>query len=100
VFFFRQTPVDGRFPEGGLVRSERLFPALCFSAAALLLMAGSARAQSPTSPTSAPPEASSNGKTVSQAADPKLAKAESLMDKGQLDEAEAVVRQNLTTAPD
>lgn len=98
--------MHGLFPGGDLVRSQRLFPALCLSAAALLLTPGGARAQSPSSPTSASAEASSYGKTVSHptagspSADPKLAKAESLMDQGQLDKAEAVVRQNLTTAPD
>jgi len=101
-----QTPMYRLFPEAGLVRRERLFPALCFMAAALLLIAGRAAAQSPASPAAARSEASNQGNTVSsptalpKSPDLKLAQAESLIEKGQLNQAEVVVRQDLSTAPD
>lgn len=74
--------------------------------AALLLPAARVTAQSPSSPAAAPSAASSNGKTGSlptelpPSPDLKLAKAQSLIEKGQLHEAEVVVREDLTTAPD
>lgn len=97
--------MHGLFPEPGWVRPERLFPALCLIAAALLLTAGGAAGQSPASPAAAA-SATSQGKTLSsrtalsKSPDLKLAKAQSLIEKGQLNEAEVVVREDLTTAPD
>ena len=97
--------MHGPFPQGGFFRPQRLFPALCFIAA-LLVTAGGATAQSPSSLTSAPSEASSHGTTgsgpaaLSQSPDSELAKAESLLEKGQLNEAEVVIRQDLTIVPD
>jgi len=75
-------------------------------AAALLLAPGRATAQSPSALPSAPPPASNHGETVSRptvlskSPDLKLAKAESLMEKGQLNDAEMIVRQDLKIAPD
>src|SRR5579864_693584 len=75
-------------------------------AAAFLLTAGHATAQSSSSVPSAPQPASNNGETVSRptglskSPDLKLAKAESLMEKGQLNDAEIIVRQDLKIAPD
>jgi tetratricopeptide (TPR) repeat protein len=82
------------------------FPRFVFVAAAFLLTAGRAPGQSPFSLPSAPPPASNNGATVtrptdlSKSPDLKLAKAESLMEKGQLNDAEIIVRQDLKIAPD
>jgi tetratricopeptide (TPR) repeat protein len=82
------------------------FPRFVFVAAAFLLAAGRAPGQSPFSLPSAPPPASNNGATVtrptdlSESPDLKLAKAESLMEKGQLNDAEIIVRQDLKIAPD
>lgn len=82
------------------------FPRFVLVAAAFLLTAGRATGQSPFSPPSAPPPASNNGETVSRptdlskSPDLKLAKAESLMEKGQLNDAEIIVRQDLKIAPD
>ena len=106
VFLFRQTPIHGLFPPGGLTLSQRLFPALCFTGAVFLLTAGRAAAQSHPSLTSAQSQTANNDKNVSRATalskspDLKLAEAESLMEKGQLNEAEAAVRQELKIAPD
>lgn len=82
------------------------FPRFVLVAAAFLLTAGRATGQSPFSLPSAPPPASNNGETVSRptdlskSPDLKLAKAESLMEKGQLNDAEIIVRQDLKIAPD
>jgi len=82
------------------------FPRFVLLAAAFLLTAGRATSQSPFSLPSAPPPASNNGETVSRptdlskSPDLKLAKAESLMEKGQLNDAEIIVRQDLKIAPD
>jgi tetratricopeptide (TPR) repeat protein len=105
VFLFRQTLTRGR-PQGGFLRPQRVFRAFCFSGAFFLLTAGRATAQSPSSPPPAPSQAPHNGKTVdrttplSKSPDLKLATAESLIEKGQLNEAEAAVRQELKIAPD
>ena len=86
-------------------RPQRLFPTLRF-AAAFLLTAGFATAQSSSSLPSLPPPASNNGETVSRppvspkSPDLNLAKAESLVEKGQLNDAEIIVRQDLKVAPD
>ena len=75
-------------------------------AATFLLAAGRATAQSPPSLPTFPPPASSNAETVSRptglskSPDLNLAKAESLMEKGQLNDAEIIVRQDLKIAPD
>jgi tetratricopeptide (TPR) repeat protein len=82
------------------------FPRFVLVAAAFLLTAGRATAQSSSSLPSAPPPASNNGETVSRptdlskSPDQKLAKAESLMEKGQLNDAEIIVRQDLKIVPD
>ncbi|HET9304784.1 MAG TPA: tetratricopeptide repeat protein [Candidatus Sulfotelmatobacter sp.] len=82
------------------------FPRLVLIVAAFLLAAGRATAQSPSSLPSIPPPASNNGETVSRptglskSPDLKLAKAESLLEKGQLNDAEIIVRQDLKIAPD
>lgn len=82
------------------------FPRFVLVAAAFLLTAGRATGQSPFLLPSAPPPASNNGETVSRptdlskSPDLKLAKAESLMEKGQLNDAEIIVRQDLKIAPD
>jgi len=82
------------------------FPRFVLVAAAFLLAAGGATAQSPSSLPSVPPPASNNGETVSRptglskSPDLKLAKAESLMEKEQLNDAEIIVRQALKIAPD
>jgi len=95
--------MHGLFPQG-VIRPQRFFRALCFAGAVFLFTAGTP-AQSPP-PTSAQSQASNGGKSVSlprplsQSPDLKLAEAESLMQKGQLQEAEAVVRQDLKMAPD
>ena len=96
-----QTTTHVPFLKGGSFRPHRLFPAL--HAAAFLLTAGLATAQSSFSLPSAPQPASNNGETVSRPtifSDLKLAKAESLTKKEQLDEAEIVVREDLKIAPD
>src|SRR5436305_9816415 len=96
-----QTTTHVPFLKGGSFRPHRLFPAL--HAAAFLLTAGLATAQSSFSLPSAPQPASNNGETVSRPtifSDLKLAKAESLMKKEQLDEAEIDVREDLKIAPD
>ena len=87
----------------GFIRPRRIFSFLCFIAAVFLLVVGRAAAQSPSSPD--PSQASNNGKSasrteLSKALDLNFAKAESLMEKGQLDEAESVLRQDMKTAPD
>jgi tetratricopeptide (TPR) repeat protein len=82
------------------------FSRIALVAAAFLLAAGRATAQSPSSLPSVPPPASNNGETVSRptglskSPDLKLAKAEALMEKGQLNDAEIIVRQDLKIAPD
>jgi tetratricopeptide (TPR) repeat protein len=78
------------------------FPRFVLVAAAFLLTAGRATAQS----SSSLPSASNNGETVSRptdlskSPDQKLSKAESLMEKGQLNDAEIIVRQDLKIVPD
>ena len=102
-FLFMPTTTQVPFLKGGSFRPHRLFPALDFVAAAFLLTAGLATAQSSFSLPSAPQPASNNGETVSRPtifSDLKLAKAESLTKKEQLDEAEIVVREDLKIAPD
>ena len=80
-----------------------LFCVLCFIPTVFLLTAERAIAQSP--PSSVPSEDSKNGKPaslpteLSKSLDLNFAKAESLIEKGQLDEAEAAIRQDLKTAP-
>jgi tetratricopeptide (TPR) repeat protein len=84
---------------------QRFFPALFFAGAVFLLIAGGATAQSPASLPSAA-QASNTDKNVSRSSalsnspDLKFAEAESLMEKGQLSEAEAAVRQDLQQAPE
>lgn len=86
-------------------RPQRRFRTLRF-AAVFLLMARGATAQSSSSLPSAPSPAPNNSETISRptvlskSPDLNLAKAESLMDTGQLNEAEVVVRQDLKRAPD
>ena len=81
------------------------FPRLALIAA-FLLIAGRATAQSSPSLPSPPPPASNIGETVSRPADlskspdQNLAKAESLLKKGQLNDAEIIVREDLKTVPD
>jgi len=103
VFLFRQIPMHGLFPPG--LSLKRLFLALCFNAAVFLLTAGGATAQSSPSLSSAQSQVSDNAKRVSQptalstSAELKLGAAESLIEKGELNEAEEVVRQDLKIAP-
>jgi len=100
-----QTVMHGSFPEGGSFRPRQLSPALYFVAAVFLLTAGLATAQSSSSLPSAPSPASNDSKTVarptdlSKSPDLKLREAESLMEKGQLNEAEIIVRQDLKITP-
>jgi len=92
------------FPAIGFVRPLLLCCVLCLIAPVFLLTAERATAQSPSS--SAPSRDSEDGKSasppmeLSKSLDLNFAKAESLMEKGQLDEAEAVLRQDLKTVPD
>jgi len=82
------------------------FPPFVLVAAAFLLTAGRSTAQSTSSLPSAPAPVANNGETVarpidlSKSLDLKLAEAESLTEKGQLNEAEAAVRQDLKIVPD
>lgn len=95
----------GHSAKGASFRSVS-FPCFVLVAATFLFAAGRATAQSPASLPSAPSPASNNGETVSRptglskSPDLKLAKAESLMEKGQLNDAEIIVRQDLKIAPD
>src|SRR5215472_7918761 len=82
------------------------FPGFVLLAAAFLRPAGRATAQSSSSLPSAPPPATNHGEPVSRTTDlskspdQKLAKAESLVEKGQLNDAEIIVRQDLKIVPD
>jgi tetratricopeptide (TPR) repeat protein len=101
-FFFRRPQLHGLLPP----LPQRLFTALCFTGAVFFLTAARATPQSPSSLTSTQSQTANNGKDVSRGTasskslDLKFAEAESLMEKGQLTEAEAAVRQDLTIAPD
>ena len=96
----------GHFAKRASFARSGSFPRFVLVAAAFLLAAGRAKAQSPSSLPSIPPPASNNGETISgptglsKSLDLKLTKAESLMEKGQLNEAEIIVRQDLKIAPD
>ena len=103
MFFFRQIPRLGLFT--GLSLLKWLLLALCFNGAVFFLTAGGATAQSNPSLTAAQPQASDNAKKVSAAPtsskspDQKLAEAESLIEKGELNQAEALMRQDLKISP-
>src|SRR5690349_19044114 len=90
----------------GLSLPQRMVSTLCFTGAVFLLTGGLATAQSPPSLTSTQSQTANNGKDVSRGTasskslDLKFAEAESLMEKGQLIEAEAAVRQDLKVNPD
>ncbi len=104
MFLFTPSAMRGLFPKIGFFRPQRLFPVLRF-VAAFLLTAGLATAQSSSSLPSAPSPASNGDKGGSPTILPKspdlnLAEAESLMEKGQLNDAEIIVRQRLKIAPD
>ena len=106
MFLFRQTSTDGLFAQLAFIFRQRFSRALCCTGAVFLLIAAGATAQSPSSPRSAYCQASNDNKTVSHATallkspEVKLSEAESLMQKGKLNEAEAAVRQALQIAPD
>jgi tetratricopeptide (TPR) repeat protein len=91
------------FRRGILIFRQRPFLAFCLIVV-FVFAAGRAIAQSP-SPASAQAPDSNDDKTVSsptalpKSLDLKFAEAESLMEKGQLNEAEAAIRQDLKTAP-
>jgi tetratricopeptide (TPR) repeat protein len=90
----------------GLSLPQRIVSTLSFTGAVFLLTAGFAAAQSTAPLTSTQSQTANNGKDVSRRAvsskslDLKFAEAESLMEKGQLVEAEAAVRQDLKVNPD
>jgi Flp pilus assembly protein TadD len=106
VFLLRQQQCIGQSAKVTSFARSGSFPRFVLVAAAFLLTAGRATAQSSSSLPSAPPPASNNGETVSRptdlskSPDQKLAKAESLMEKGQLNDAEIIVRQDLKIVPD
>ena len=103
MFSSRQTPMHRLFRRGILIFRQRPFLAFCLIVV-FVFAAGRAIAQSP-SPASAQARDSNDDKTVSsptalpKSLDLKFAEAESLMEKGQLNEAEATIRQDLKTAP-
>lgn len=96
----------GHSAKGDSFACSGSFSRFVLVAAAFLLAAGRSTAQSPPSLPSIPPPASNHGETVSRptdlskSPDLKLAKAESLMEKGQLNDAEIIVRQDLKIAPE
>src|SRR5438270_6457433 len=97
MFLFSQKPMYGRFR--GLSLLKRLFLVV------FLFTTGYGIAQSSPSVTSAQSQASDNAKKVSQAPtlskspDQKLAEAESLIEKGELNQAEALMRQDEKISP-
>lgn len=98
-----QAPMYGVFKQCGLFHPRRFFPALFFILAVSVSTVGRAAAQSPPSITSAQSQTASDANTSSQkvgSPDPALATAEALMEKGQLNQAEDAVRQDLKRAPD
>jgi tetratricopeptide (TPR) repeat protein len=91
------------FPLGSRLL-QRFLPTLFVAGAVFLLIAGRATAQSPASlpSTPKPPNTDKNvsrSSALSNSPDLKFAEAESLMEKGQLSEAEAAIRQDLQQAP-
>lgn len=103
VFLFGQTPMRRVLQQGGLRHATRLFLMFCFSVAGFLLTAGRTGAQSPL--TSAPSRTANHDNTISRqmmsdSPDPKLATAVALMEKGRLDEAEAIAREDLQRVPE
>ena len=105
VFFFRPTAMPRPFREGAFFArrgSSQLFVSV---AAAFILSAGYATAQSPSSlPSNPTPNnretVSRQGAALSESPDLKLARAEALVEKGQLNDAEIILREDLKTAPD
>lgn len=96
-------PMYGVFEQCGLFHPRRFFPALCLIVAVFLSTVGRTEAQSLPSITSAQSQTASDANTSSQkvgSPDPALATAEALMEKGQLNQAEDAVRQDLKRAPD
>ena len=94
--FLQPTPTHRRF-RPGLTLLQRLPLMLCFTGTVFLFAAEGATAQS---------QGSKDDKNVSrlrglsESPDSKLSEAQALMDKGQLNDAEAAVRQVLKAAPD
>src|SRR5438105_1183652 len=86
--------------------SQRLLTALCFTGAVVILTGARATPQSPPSLSSAHSQTAntrndgSHGMASSKSLDLKFAESESLMEKGQLAEAEAAIREDLKLNPD